>query len=245
MGKLDLGLYTRQLKVCTLKFIVVELIEMPHIWMQAICDIFTIECSQCFFLSGGSKGVPRTPPPSKFFHFHPVFRKKVCKIIDWDTILKSWRPPREILDPPLFCVNMKTHLCLFISPYFCCISSCRALKYNNVHFFLILQRILFSLGGSFLHYANHFKLYSSFCASHSKAQKVLNPGIRIISLRSIFWNSSLWYIYSKSLSLTFLSILSHWQSSRFTKKVKLKATNSNGLWQFHNNWSLMSEDRGL
>ena len=46
-------------------------------------------------------------------------------------------------------------------------------------FFLILQRILFSLGGSFLHYANHFKLYSSFCASHSKAQKVLNPGTKI------------------------------------------------------------------
>ncbi|CAH1798643.1 unnamed protein product [Owenia fusiformis] len=38
-----------------------------------------------------------------------------------------------------------------------------------------LRRILFSLGGSFLYYANHFKLYSSFCASHSKAQKVLNP----------------------------------------------------------------------
>ncbi|XP_074662751.1 protein still life, isoforms C/SIF type 2-like isoform X1 [Tubulanus polymorphus] len=37
------------------------------------------------------------------------------------------------------------------------------------------HRILFSIGGSFLYYANHFKLYSSFCASHSKAQKVLNP----------------------------------------------------------------------
>ncbi len=44
----------------------------------------------------------------------------------------------------------------------------------------LLQRILFSLGGSFLHYANHFKLYSSFCASHSKAQKVLNPGKRTV-----------------------------------------------------------------
>ena len=35
--------------------------------------------------------------------------------------------------------------------------------------------MLFSLAGSFLHYANHFKLYSSFCASHSKAQRLLNP----------------------------------------------------------------------
>jgi T-lymphoma invasion and metastasis-inducing protein 1 len=26
-----------------------------------------------------------------------------------------------------------------------------------------------------LYYVNHFKLYSSFCASHSKAQKVLHP----------------------------------------------------------------------
>ncbi|XP_064629838.1 protein still life, isoforms C/SIF type 2-like isoform X4 [Lineus longissimus] len=39
------------------------------------------------------------------------------------------------------------------------------------------RRILFSLGGSFLYYANHFKLYSSFCASHSKALKVLNPAL--------------------------------------------------------------------
>ncbi|PSN39251.1 hypothetical protein C0J52_11022 [Blattella germanica] len=28
---------------------------------------------------------------------------------------------------------------------------------------------------AFLYYVNHFKLYSSFCASHSKAQKVLHP----------------------------------------------------------------------
>lgn len=27
-----------------------------------------------------------------------------------------------------------------------------------------------------MYYANHFKLYSSFCASHSRAQKVLSPG---------------------------------------------------------------------
>ncbi|XP_064601963.1 protein still life, isoform SIF type 1-like isoform X2 [Liolophura sinensis] len=39
----------------------------------------------------------------------------------------------------------------------------------------VFRRILFSLGGSFLYYANHFKVYSSFCASHSRSQKILNP----------------------------------------------------------------------
>ncbi|KAL3882118.1 hypothetical protein ACJMK2_028489, partial [Sinanodonta woodiana] len=39
------------------------------------------------------------------------------------------------------------------------------------------RRVLFSLGGSFLYYANHFKVYSSFCASHSRSQKILNPDI--------------------------------------------------------------------
>ncbi|XP_054711975.1 protein still life, isoform SIF type 1-like [Uloborus diversus] len=37
------------------------------------------------------------------------------------------------------------------------------------------KSVLFSLGNSFLYYADQFKLYSSFCASHSKAQKVLHP----------------------------------------------------------------------
>lgn len=37
------------------------------------------------------------------------------------------------------------------------------------------QNVLFSMGSAFLYYVNHFKLYSSFCASHSKAQKVLHP----------------------------------------------------------------------
>lgn len=37
------------------------------------------------------------------------------------------------------------------------------------------QGVLFTIGSAFLYYVNHFKLYSSFCASHSKAQKVLNP----------------------------------------------------------------------
>ncbi|KAG8196075.1 hypothetical protein JTE90_007815 [Oedothorax gibbosus] len=38
------------------------------------------------------------------------------------------------------------------------------------------KNVLFALGNSFLYYADQFKLYSSFCASHSKAQKVLHPG---------------------------------------------------------------------
>lgn len=40
---------------------------------------------------------------------------------------------------------------------------------------IFLQNVLFAIGSSFLSYVNHFKLYSSFCASHSKAQKVLHP----------------------------------------------------------------------
>ncbi|XP_077977644.1 rho guanine nucleotide exchange factor TIAM1-like [Glandiceps talaboti] len=36
------------------------------------------------------------------------------------------------------------------------------------------RRILFSIGGSFLFYVDHFKLYSTFCASHSKAQRIIN-----------------------------------------------------------------------
>lgn len=35
------------------------------------------------------------------------------------------------------------------------------------------QKILFSLGGSFLYYADRFKIYSAFCASHTKVPKVL------------------------------------------------------------------------
>ncbi|XP_037784008.1 protein still life, isoform SIF type 1-like isoform X4 [Penaeus monodon] len=37
------------------------------------------------------------------------------------------------------------------------------------------KNVLFSIGSAFLYYASQFKLYSSFCASHSKAQKVLHP----------------------------------------------------------------------
>ncbi|XP_060736513.1 rho guanine nucleotide exchange factor TIAM2 isoform X1 [Tachysurus vachellii] len=35
------------------------------------------------------------------------------------------------------------------------------------------RKLLFSLGASFLYYADHFKLYSGFCANHIKVQKVL------------------------------------------------------------------------
>ncbi|KAL0967273.1 hypothetical protein UPYG_G00250160 [Umbra pygmaea] len=35
------------------------------------------------------------------------------------------------------------------------------------------KKLLFSLSGSFLYYADHFKLYSGFCANHIKVQKVL------------------------------------------------------------------------
>ncbi|XP_068198740.1 rho guanine nucleotide exchange factor TIAM2-like isoform X2 [Antennarius striatus] len=34
-------------------------------------------------------------------------------------------------------------------------------------------QLLFSLGGAFLHYADHFKHYSGFCTNHVKVQKVL------------------------------------------------------------------------
>ncbi|XP_029114076.1 T-lymphoma invasion and metastasis-inducing protein 2 isoform X3 [Scleropages formosus] len=35
------------------------------------------------------------------------------------------------------------------------------------------KKLLFSLGAPFLYYADHFKLYSGFCANHIKVQKVL------------------------------------------------------------------------
>lgn len=44
---------------------------------------------------------------------------------------------------------------------------------------LFLQKVLFSLGGSFLYYADRFKIYSAFCASHTKVPKVLAKGKNI------------------------------------------------------------------
>ncbi|XP_022081626.1 protein still life, isoform SIF type 1-like isoform X2 [Acanthaster planci] len=37
------------------------------------------------------------------------------------------------------------------------------------------KRVLFSMGGAFLYYMDHFKLYSAFCACHSRSQKILDP----------------------------------------------------------------------
>ncbi|XP_060097076.1 rho guanine nucleotide exchange factor TIAM2 isoform X1 [Heteronotia binoei] len=51
------------------------------------------------------------------------------------------------------------------------ISSC--LDFNTLETPSQFRKLLFSLGGSFLYYADHFKLYSGFCANHIKVQKVL------------------------------------------------------------------------
>lgn len=49
------------------------------------------------------------------------------------------------------------------------------IDFNNFEYPSQFKNVLFSIGSAFLYYVNHFKLYSSFCASHSKAQKVLHP----------------------------------------------------------------------
>lgn len=54
-----------------------------------------------------------------------------------------------------------------------------------------LKKLLFSLGGSFLFYADHFKHYSGFCANHIKAQKVLERGDIWSSLGSRERNKSI------------------------------------------------------
>ncbi|XP_062833032.1 rho guanine nucleotide exchange factor TIAM2 isoform X2 [Anolis carolinensis] len=51
------------------------------------------------------------------------------------------------------------------------ISSCS--DFNTLETTSQFRKLLFSLGGSFLYYADHFKLYSGFCANHIKVQKVL------------------------------------------------------------------------
>ncbi|XP_041976632.1 protein still life, isoforms C/SIF type 2 isoform X6 [Aricia agestis] len=48
-------------------------------------------------------------------------------------------------------------------------------NFNHLEFSNQFKNVLFAVGNAFLYYVNHFKLYSSFCASHSKAQKVLHP----------------------------------------------------------------------
>ncbi|KAH9627629.1 hypothetical protein HF086_010781 [Spodoptera exigua] len=48
-------------------------------------------------------------------------------------------------------------------------------NFHHFEFSNQFKNALFAVGNAFLYYVNHFKLYSSFCASHSKAQKVLHP----------------------------------------------------------------------
>ncbi|TRY54206.1 hypothetical protein DNTS_030470 [Danionella cerebrum] len=45
--------------------------------------------------------------------------------------------------------------------------------FNTLQTPMQFKKLLFSLGASFLYYAEHFKLYSGFCANHIKVQKVL------------------------------------------------------------------------
>lgn len=65
---------------------------------------------------------------------------------------------------------------------------------------LFLQKVLFSLGGSFLYYADRFKIYSAFCASHTKVPKVLAKGKNIHRfLPHVNMQSPLTIFKSKSL----------------------------------------------
>ncbi|XP_023664284.2 rho guanine nucleotide exchange factor TIAM2 isoform X3 [Paramormyrops kingsleyae] len=45
--------------------------------------------------------------------------------------------------------------------------------FNTLETPVEFKKLLFSLGAPFLYYADHFKLYSGFCANHIKVQKVL------------------------------------------------------------------------
>ncbi|TRY92111.1 hypothetical protein DNTS_009354 [Danionella cerebrum] len=55
----------------------------------------------------------------------------------------------------------------------CFDSDLNFLSTDNATSSVSIQKLLFSLGASFLYYAEHFKLYSGFCANHIKVQKVL------------------------------------------------------------------------
>ena len=46
--------------------------------------------------------VPGTPPLFPISFFFMQFRQKSCQITGWHPKLGGWRPPREILDPPLW-----------------------------------------------------------------------------------------------------------------------------------------------
>lgn len=67
----------------------------------------------------------------------------------------------------------------------------RALCSHWCFFPISSQKLLFSLGGSFLYYADHFKLYSGFCANHIKVQKVLERGTTHILIFCIVTRNSM------------------------------------------------------
>ncbi|XP_034018441.1 T-lymphoma invasion and metastasis-inducing protein 2-like isoform X2 [Thalassophryne amazonica] len=50
------------------------------------------------------------------------------------------------------------------------------------------KKVLVSLGGSFLYYADHFKLYSGFCANHTKVQKVLERAKTDVAFKQFLEN---------------------------------------------------------
>ena len=72
-------------------------------------------------------------------------------------------------------ISSSTHFHFTLHPHFHGHFHSFKKNYFHFHFHFHFQNILFSVGSAFLYYVNHFKLYSSFCASHSKAQKVLHP----------------------------------------------------------------------
>jgi hypothetical protein len=47
-------------------------------------------------------------------------------------------------------------------------------------------------------YANHFKVYSSFCASHTRSQKILNPGKYLYTSLSFYILWSGWHKTGKT-----------------------------------------------
>lgn len=69
------------------------------------------------------------------------------------------------------------------------------------------QKVLFSLGGSFLYYADRFKIYSAFCASHTKVPKVLTKGNAISTFRTVLKRKSAFgssrYLVSLPCSMKF------------------------------------------
>lgn len=82
--------------------------------------------------------------------------------LDWSRIWRSWRGWISLRYSILTLEPSTAHDLL----------RCRL----GNHSVTLLQKILFSLGGSFLYYADRFKIYSAFCASHTKVPKVLVKG---------------------------------------------------------------------